>query len=85
MKNLKIMKREYKINDFYQSVILLTTGYQLLRLERENSKYSVFVFADPEEKATSTISDYWERKIKVEARSLIENINELKTRLYTNM
>ena len=84
MKNLKRMK-EFKLNDFYQAVILKTLGFPLLRLERENSKFAVFVFADPLEKAQDSITDYWNRKISVEARSLIESINELKTRLYSGM
>lgn len=77
--------KEFKLNDFYQAIILMTTGYKLLRLERENSKFATFVFSDPEGTAEETISDYWARKISVEARSLIENINELKTRLYSGV
>lgn len=84
MKNLKKMK-EFKLNDFYQAIILMTTGYQLLRLERGHSKFAIFVFADPQETAQATISNYWARKVSVDARALIENINELKTRLYSNI
>lgn len=84
MKNLIKMK-EFKLNDFYQSVILLTTGFKLLRLERESSRFAVFVFSDPEDAAAKIIEDYWNRKIKCDARSLIENINELKSRLYSNI
>ena len=76
---------EIRLNDFYQAVILMTTGYQLLRLERENSKFATFVFADPDCRAEETISDYWNHKVSVDARTLIENINELKTRLYTKI
>lgn len=76
---------EFKIQDFYQSVLLKTVGFQLLRLERENPKFVVFVFADPEEKAQEIINDYWNRRISVEARTLIENINELKTRIYSRI
>ncbi|HUD44917.1 MAG TPA: DUF5659 domain-containing protein [Patescibacteria group bacterium] len=77
--------KEFKLNDFYQAVVLKTAGFSLLRLERENPKFAIFVFADPEDKAQETISHYWNRKISVEARALIENINELKTRIYSTI
>lgn len=77
--------KEFKLNDFYQSVILKTAGFPLIRIERNNSKFVDFVFADPNEKAQGTITDYWNRKISVDARALIENINELKTRLYSRI
>jgi hypothetical protein len=77
--------KEIKINDFYQAVILMTTGFQLLRLEHGDSKFSVFVFVDPNNNAQETISDYWSHKVKVDARKLIENINELKSRLYSKI
>jgi hypothetical protein len=76
---------EIRLNDFYQAVILMTTGYQLLRLERENSKFATFVFADLDGSAEETISNYWNHRVSVDARELIENINELKTRLYTKI
>ena len=74
--------REFRINDFYQAVILKTVGFPLLRLERGSGKFVVFVFDDPEYKAEEVLEKYWQREIKVVARDLIENIAELKTRLH---
>ncbi len=76
---------EFKLNDFYQSCILKTLGFQLLRLERINSRFVVFVFNDPDDKAEEIIESYWNREIQVTARDLIETINELKTRLHTQL
>jgi hypothetical protein len=76
---------EFKINDFYQAVILKTVGFPLLRLERSSSKFVVFVFDDPKQKAKEIIRNYWQRKIKVDARDLIETINELKTRIHSGV
>ena len=84
MKNIKKMK-EHKLNDFYQAVLLKSVGFPLVRLERDDSRYVVFVFDDPEEKVNDTINDYWNRNIQVDARTLIENINELKTRIHTKI
>jgi hypothetical protein len=77
--------REFKINDFYQAVILKTVDFPLLRLERGNGKFVTFVFDDPEYKAEEVLEKYWQRKIKVVARDLIETINELKTRIYSGV
>lgn len=79
MKNLN----EFKINDFYQSCILKVSNFTLLRLERGNGRFVVFVFDDPESRATEIIEKYWNREVQVEARDLIETINEMKSRLYT--
>jgi len=76
---------EFKIRDFYQAVILKTVGLPLSRLERDKGKFITFVFDDPEYKAEEIIERYWAREIKVEARSLIETINELKTRIHSGI
>lgn len=78
-------QREYKTNDFYHAVILKTVGFPLLRLEKGNGKFLVFVFADSDSQAQVTIQNYWNRQIQVDARDLIETINELKTRIHSGV
>lgn len=75
--------KEFKISDFYQAVILKTVGFPLLRLEKGAGRFIVFVFDDPDYKAEETIEKYWNREVRVIARDLIENINELKTRIHS--
>lgn len=75
--------KEYKSNDFYQSVVLKTIGFPLMRLEKGSSRFFYFIFADPDNKAKEAIEKYWNSEITVDARKLIENINELKTRIYS--
>ena len=82
---MKNKSREFKINDFYQAVVLKTVGFPLLRLERGDGKFVVFVFDDPDSKAEETIEKYWKKEIRVVARGLIENIHELKTRIYSGV
>jgi len=77
--------REVKLSDFYQSVILKAVGFPLLRLERGKGKFVTFVFDDPEHKAEEVLRGYWAREIRIEARSLIETINELKTRIHAGV
>lgn len=76
------MKDEIKLKDFYGSVILRTLGFQITRIERHPNDISVFVFDDPDKTASQTIKDYWDRKLEVNARDLIDSIHELKSRLY---
>lgn len=76
--------REYKSRDFYQSCVLKTAGIPLTRLEKDGTQF-VFVFEDKENKAEEILRRYWSRKIKLEARDLIENIHELKTRIYSGI
>lgn len=84
----KIMENitEFKSHDFYQAVILKTVGFPLLRLEKQQGqRFFTFVFDDPDYQAETTIEMYWNHQIKVDARELIENINELKTRIHSGV
>lgn len=82
-KKMENKTQQFKISDFYQAIILKTCGLQLVDLERGSGKFVTFVFNDPELQAKEIISKYWDRQIEVEARELIENINEIKTRIYS--
>lgn len=86
-KERKIMENinEFKSSDFYQSVILVTVGFPLVRLERNDKRFFTFVFNDPEEKAEEIIKKYWNKELQVVARDLIESINELKTRIHSGV
>lgn len=74
---------EFRTHDFYQACILKTKGFKLLRLERINGKYVDFIFDDPNFEAEIEIEKYWSRESQVIGRDLIENINELKSRIYS--
>lgn len=75
--------KQFKIADFYQAVILKTCGLQLASLERGSGKFVTFVFDDPDFQAEEILGRYWNGEIQANARTLIENINELKTRIYS--
>ncbi len=79
-------QQEFKTNDFYQAIILKTVGFPLLRLEKDSrQRFFIFVFDNLDYKADETIEKYWNHQIKVDARELIENINELKTRIHSGV
>lgn len=75
----------FKSHDFYLSAIVLAAGIPLIRLERGTGKFVDFVFSDPEGKAEQILSDHWIKTLRIPTRSVIEAVNELKTRLYTGV
>lgn len=74
---------KYRSKDFYQAVILKTYGLNLVGLERGNEKFVTFVFDDPEGIAEDVLKEYWNRNLNLQARDIVENISELKTRIYS--
>ncbi len=75
--------KQYKIKDFYGACVLRTLGFEIQELDRTPHDFVNFVFLDPDQKAKKVLSDYWNHNIQVDARAMVEAINELKTRLYS--
>lgn len=76
---------KYETKDFYQSVILKTYGLKLIGLDRGINKFVTFIFEDPNNKAETVLQSYWNRTLNLQARDLIENISELKTRIHSGV
>ena len=76
---------EYKNTDFYLSTCLLASGIPLLRLERQDTKTFIFVFETTEEKANEVIQNHWSKQLILPTKTLIDAINELKTRLHNGV
>ena len=76
---------EIKLKDFYQAVVLMTLGFPLIWLEKGEQQFVTFVFDDPEFLAEEMLGRYWDGEVQVNAKELISNIKELKTRLHTKM
>lgn len=75
----------FKTKDFYQAVILKTYGFKLIEIERKKIKFVVFVFDDSDNKAEEVIANYWNHHLKLEVRDFVENISELKSRIYSGV
>ena len=84
MKN-HMESKQFKLSDFYQAVILKTAGFPLVRLEKQDRQHFVFVFEDSDNQAELILSRYWNHELQVDARDLIESINELKTRIHSGV
>jgi len=66
-------------------VVLMTLGFPLIWLEKGEQQFVTFVFDDPEFLAEEMLGRYWDGEVQVNAKELISNIKELKTRLHTKM
>ena len=76
------MKDVTRVKDFYTSALLRSLDIPLLKLEKNEYKQVVFVFQISNEKGTQLLKEFWNRKLLIEPRKFIENINELKTRIH---
>lgn len=81
---MEIVISSYRTKDFYHAVVLKALGFGLLGLDRSEGKFSIFIFDDNDQTAEETVKKYWDRALVVEPRALVDSINELKTRLYSN-
>lgn len=74
---------EYVTKDFYRASLLKALNTPLLRLERGNRDYASFVFQISKGQADQIFTDYWNRDLTVQAKDLIDAINDMKTILYS--
>jgi len=75
----------YRSKDFYLTAVCMAYGCKLKSLERQEGDFVEFVFEDPPEKCIEIISNHWAGNLKVNSRKLVEAINELKTRIHSNI
>lgn len=76
---------EYKLRDFYTCSVLLASGLHLKRLEKTNGNLFTFVLNNSSLVAEKIIKAHWDGKHLLPTRTLIEAINELKTRIYSGV
>lgn len=80
---MKKQKYEYKLKDFYTASVLRSLSIPLVRVDKTYS-ICTFVLDIASEEARALIDNYWNKNLKVDARTLIEAINELKTRIHAS-
>lgn len=75
----------YATTDFYSAVTLRTYGFRLIAVEQRGRGKSWFIFENNAKDMTAeeVLQDYWDRLLQLDARTFVDNINELKTRLYS--
>jgi len=78
-----IMNQNFSTYDLGLATVLITLGYELLELERTNTKKVRFVFRE-EKEIEKVMIDYFNDKIKLPALTLFNNQKNLKNRIYSN-
>jgi len=73
---------ETKMKDYYLSAAIIASGTPLLRVEKIDSKTSLFVLEISPEEADQIIKQHWNRQLVLPTRDFLDAIHELKTRLH---
>jgi hypothetical protein len=68
--------------DIGLAAALVTLGYTLWDMDKTNLRKSQFIFKR-DEHIDKMINDYWDSKLILPARSLLDNQKMLKNRLYS--
>jgi len=77
------IKNVYKTYDLACAAALISEGFILLTLDKENPRKVQFVFNESNH-IVEVIDKYWSDKLKVNARTFFDNIKMLKNRIYSD-
>ena len=75
----------FKSQDFYISCILRASKIPLKEIVRNRGNFVLFIFDAPQEKCEQIIKKHWDGDLHLSTRTLIETINELKSRIHEKM
>lgn len=64
------------------STALISTGFQLISLDKTNPKKVLFIFRR-EIGIENVVDKYWADRLEVKARSFFDNVKMLKNRIYS--
>jgi hypothetical protein len=70
--------------DIGLAAAVVTLGYDLWDVDKTNQKRSKFIFRR-DEHIDKMVQEYWDNKLLLPARSLLDNQKMLKNRLYSVM
>ena len=71
----------YETSDLGLAAALLTFGVVLVRVDKQNPRRAVFVFADSKELST-LVDGFWSGEMTLSALRYFENTKLLKSRIY---
>jgi len=77
-----IMNKNFSTFDLGLAAVLVTLGYELLKLDKTNPKKVRFVFRQ-EKGIEQAMVDYYKDEIKLPAQTLFNNQKMLKNRIYS--
>lgn len=71
--------------DFYLTAVCMASGCKLIRLKRNSNDLVDFILKEPADICIPIITEHWAGSLKVSSKKIIEAINELKTRIHSNV
>jgi len=77
------MKQEFSTFDLGLATVLVTLGYELLELDKQNPKKVRFVFKR-KKNIEQEIDNYWSNNTKLPPQILFNNQKMLKNRIYSD-
>lgn len=81
--NYEVDKNYYVVSDLGCSAAIISTGFELLDLDRTNPKKVKFIF-QYKTGIQKIAGDYWSGKLMINARLFFDSTKALKNRLYSN-
>jgi hypothetical protein len=75
--------KTYSTYDLNLASVILTLGYKLIELDKENIKKVKFIFKH-QKGIEQSADDFWDDKIILPAKTLFTNQKTLKNRIYTD-
>lgn len=70
-------------SDLNLTTVLVTSGFQLERFEKVQSKKAQFYFLRTEQ-LQQVVDQYWRSELRIEPQDLFNNLKSLKNRIYSN-
>jgi len=77
------LDEEWATFDLGCSAALISVGFDLVSLDKENPRKARFIFLNKKD-IEGSANDYFSGKLKVNARTLFDNIKMLKNRIYSS-
>jgi len=77
------MSKTYSTYDLNLAATLLTIGYKLIELDKENIKKVKFIFKH-QRGIEQSAADFWDDKINLPAKTLFTNQKTCKNRIYSD-
>lgn len=74
----------YTTYDLGCSAALISIGFELVSLDKQNQRKVLFIFAR-KGYIEKTVNEYFSNQLKVNARSFFDNIKSLKNRIYSSL
>lgn len=73
-----------KTNDIGSAAALISSGIPLLNIDKTDPKKVIFIF--PNNKTIAElVKEYWDNKLHVDAKTLLDSLKSLKSRIYSSI